>query len=48
MGNALDTESSSPIYKNGSVISRDGTTIGYRHLWKGPGLILVHGGMVLR
>ena len=29
----------------GSVISADGTVIGYRQLGSGPGLILVHGGM---
>jgi pimeloyl-ACP methyl ester carboxylesterase len=27
-----------------SVVSRDGTTIGYRQLGTGPGLVLVHGG----
>src|SRR2546425_9711350 len=29
----------------GSVISRDGTTIGYRQLGRGPGLVVVHGAM---
>jgi pimeloyl-ACP methyl ester carboxylesterase len=29
----------------GSVVSKDGTTIGYRQAGSGPGLILVHGGM---
>jgi len=29
----------------GSVISSDGTGIGYRQMGDGPGLILVHGGM---
>ncbi len=29
----------------GSVISRDGTTIGYRQLGRGPGLIVLHGAM---
>ena len=28
-----------------SVVSRDGTTIGYRQMGSGPGLVLVHGGM---
>ena len=28
-----------------SVTSRDGTTIGYRQVGSGPGLILLHGGM---
>jgi pimeloyl-ACP methyl ester carboxylesterase len=30
----------------GRVSSADGTTIGYRHGGRGPGLILVHGGML--
>lgn len=30
----------------GSVVSKDGTTIGYRQVGHGPGLILVHGGMM--
>ena len=29
-----------------SVISKDGTTIGYRQIGSGPGLMLVHGGMM--
>jgi pimeloyl-ACP methyl ester carboxylesterase len=29
----------------GSVISRDGTTIGYRQLGRGPGLVVLHGAM---
>jgi pimeloyl-ACP methyl ester carboxylesterase len=29
----------------GSVLSRDGTTIGYRQFGKGPGLVLIHGSM---
>lgn len=32
-------------YTTGSVTSRDGTTIGYRQMGDGPGLILLHGGM---
>jgi pimeloyl-ACP methyl ester carboxylesterase len=32
-------------YAKGSVVSRDGTTIGYRRFGKGAGVILVHGGM---
>src|SRR5215468_4744406 len=35
----------SPTSTTGSVISADGTTIGYRQYGHGPGLILVHGGM---
>lgn len=34
-----------PSETQGTVISKDGTTIGYRRLGHGPGLILVHGGM---
>lgn len=36
---------STQTYTKGSVISKDGTTIGYRQLGSGPGLILVHGGI---
>src|SRR5215212_10184918 len=32
-------------YLMDSVTSKDGTTIVYRHLGYGPGLILLHGGM---
>lgn len=32
-------------YTIGSVLSADGTTIGYRQIGSGPGLILVHGAM---
>jgi len=32
-------------YTTGSIHSKDGTTIGYRKLGHGPGLILFHGGM---
>ena len=35
----------SPSYTKDSVISKDGTTIGYRQMGHGPGLILLHGGM---
>ena len=34
-----------PAYSTGSVTSRDGTTIGYRRLGQGPGIIAIHGGM---
>ena len=33
-------------YPIGSVISKDGTAIGYRQFGHGPGIILVHGGMM--
>jgi len=32
-------------YTTGFAISKDGTTIGYRQFGRGPGLILVHGGL---
>lgn len=32
-------------YVKGSVTSKDGTTIGYRQMGSGPGLILLHGGI---
>jgi pimeloyl-ACP methyl ester carboxylesterase len=35
-----------PEYATASVRSADGTTIGYRTLGHGPGLVLVHGGMM--
>ncbi|MBB3131338.1 pimeloyl-ACP methyl ester carboxylesterase [Paenibacillus rhizosphaerae] len=45
--NALPIQSSStrtePSYKVGSVISRDGTVIGYRQFGQGPGIVIVHG-----
>ncbi|MEN6552469.1 MAG: alpha/beta hydrolase [Methanobacterium sp.] len=39
MGNAKQ------IYETGSVISKDGTKIGYRQMGSGPGIILLHGGV---
>ena len=32
-------------YTTGSVVSKDGSTIGYRRLGHGPAVVLVHGGM---
>ncbi|MBG6135924.1 alpha/beta fold hydrolase [Longispora fulva] len=32
-------------YRTGSVISADGTVIGYRQLGRGPAVLVVHGGM---
>jgi pimeloyl-ACP methyl ester carboxylesterase len=32
-------------YVTGSVISKDGTAIGYRQLGRGPGLVVLHGAM---
>jgi pimeloyl-ACP methyl ester carboxylesterase len=34
-----------PAYTTGFVTSQDGTTIGYRQLGEGPGVIAIHGGM---
>ena len=33
-------------YITDSVISKDGTKIGYRIFGSGPGILLVHGGMM--
>lgn len=41
----MTTTSYPPTYTTDSVTSKDGTTIGYRQMGRGPGLILVHGGM---
>ncbi|WP_055586016.1 alpha/beta fold hydrolase [Peterkaempfera griseoplana] len=32
-------------YRKASVVSRDGTVIGYRETGRGPGLVLLHGGL---
>jgi pimeloyl-ACP methyl ester carboxylesterase len=32
-------------YITGTVVSKDGTTIGYRQLGRGPGLVVLHGAM---
>ena len=32
-------------YTNDSVISKDGTVIGYRQMGNGPGIVLLHGGV---
>ena len=34
------------MYRKGSVVSADGTTIGYRQVGSGPGVILLHGSML--
>lgn len=36
---------STQTYTKGFVISKDGTTIGYRQMGSGPGLLLLHGGV---
>jgi pimeloyl-ACP methyl ester carboxylesterase len=33
------------LYMTAAITSKDGTTIGYRQFGKGPGIILLHGGM---
>src|SRR3954454_7892446 len=33
-------------YTTGSAASKDGTTIGYRQLGRGPGVVVVYGAMV--
>ena len=33
-----------PRYSEGQVISKDGTTIGYRQTGSGPGVVILHGG----
>lgn len=35
-----------PAFSVGSIISADGTTIGYRQMGHGPSVILVHGGLM--
>jgi pimeloyl-ACP methyl ester carboxylesterase len=39
----LLAEATRERYLNGSVTSRDGTTIGYRRLGHGPGIVVLHG-----
>lgn len=34
------------MYRKGSVVSADGTVIGYRQVGSGPGVILLHGSML--
>jgi len=40
------TPTSGPEWRTGAVGSRDGTTIGFRQIGEGPGVVLLHGGMV--
>lgn len=44
--NHSSSASTHASYTIGSVISRDGTTIGYRQIGHGPGLIMLHGANV--
>ena len=39
------TTAGSRRYSTGAVVSKDGTTIGYRQLGGGPGLVVLHGAM---
>jgi pimeloyl-ACP methyl ester carboxylesterase len=41
----VSTELARDRYTSGSVTSNDGTTIGYRQLGHGPGVVVVHGAM---
>jgi pimeloyl-ACP methyl ester carboxylesterase len=43
--NKQSTTATPASYTTGKVTSRDGTTIGYRQLGHGPGVVLVHGAM---
>lgn len=48
--NAIDSQvqisaSAQENYLTSSVMSQDGTTIGYRQLGRGPGLVILHGAM---
>jgi pimeloyl-ACP methyl ester carboxylesterase len=47
MSIAIATTSSTAAtdFRLGTAVSRDGTTIGYRHFGDGPGLLLLHGSM---
>jgi pimeloyl-ACP methyl ester carboxylesterase len=49
-GTRVDREHNGPtipgMFSHGTVTSADGTTIGYRQVGQGPGLILLHGGMM--
>ena len=44
-GGHAPTEVAAERYSTGSIVSKDGTTIGYRQLGQGPGLIVLHGAM---
>ncbi|HXO58215.1 MAG TPA: alpha/beta hydrolase [Candidatus Acidoferrum sp.] len=39
------TTAGSRRYSTGAVVSKDGTTFGYRQLGRGPGLVVLHGAM---
>ena len=44
-GGHAPTDVAADRYSTGSIVSKDGTTIGYRQLGQGPGLIVLHGAM---
>lgn len=39
------TDTTQHPYATGTVTSKDGTTIGYRQLGQGPGVVMLHGAM---
>ncbi len=45
MNMARATNNATHIYITGAITSKDGTTIAYRQLGNGPGIILVHGAL---
>lgn len=45
-GNSQSTPTARDQYTFGSVISRDGTSIGYRQIGQGPAVVLLHGSNV--
>jgi pimeloyl-ACP methyl ester carboxylesterase len=42
----MAVQSAQGAYESRTVLSRDGTTIGYREVGRGPGVVLIHGGMM--
>ena len=44
-GDHAPTEAAAESYSTGSVISKDGTIIGYRQLGHGPAVVVLHGAM---
>jgi hypothetical protein len=41
--NHPSTTTTHESFATGSITSKDGTTIGYRQLGQGPGVVVVHG-----
>ena len=44
-GDHAPTEAAAERYSTGSVVSKDGTIIGYRQLGHGPAVVVLHGAM---